>query len=433
LSFGAETVVSVQSDARGVFFLLPKRDIRSAPRTSMSNGIQDICPRVPFLVKVANFGGDEIFLPKNALIGYVFPHPTCIISLVGEEDTDVPDLPDLVEEEKHPLEENDASEETKVQDEAPKSWRDEVDLPTLQGEWKGKVMTLLERYSHMWDGSLGEIKATKHRIQLIPGSKPVHSHPYRAGPKAREMERQEVERMLKADVIEPACSEWASPVVLVPKPDGSLRFCVDYRKLNSITVKDTYPLPRMDESIDSLGDAAIFSTLDCNSGYWQIPINEEDRDKTTFTSHVGAYRFIRMPFGLCNAPATFQRSLDIILSRVKCKSCLVYLDDVIVFSRTIEEHFGHLQEVLSLLERAGITLKLSKCHFFKDTVDYLGHVIVPGRLAIATKNTDALKQAKHPTTQTELPSFLGLCNVYRRFVPNFSRIARPLNDLLKKG
>ena len=131
--------------------------------------------------------------------------------------------------------------------------------------------------------------------------------------------------MLAEHVIEPATCEWASPIVLVPKPDGSLRFCVDYRRLNAITVPDTYPLPRMDECIDSLGDAVVFTTLDCNSGYWQIPVHPEDRDKTTFTSHYGIYRFLRLPFGLRNAPATFQRAIDIILSGVKWKTCVVYL------------------------------------------------------------------------------------------------------------
>jgi len=132
--------------------------------------------------------------------------------------------------------------------------------------------------------------------------------------------------MLDAGVIEPASSEWASPIVLVPKKDGSLRFCVDYRRLNAKTVVDSYPLPRIDDCLDSLGDAAIFTTLDCNAGYWQVPVAPEDRDKTTFTSYLGTYRYVRMPFGLRNAPATFQRALDIVLSGVRWQACLIYLD-----------------------------------------------------------------------------------------------------------
>ena len=239
--------------------------------------------------------------------------------------------------------------------------------------------------------------------------------------------------MLRAGVIEPAQSEWASPVVLVPKPDGTLRFCVDYRRLNAITVRDTYPLPRMDECIDSLGEANVFTTLDCNSGYWQIPVAAKDQDKTTFTCHEATYRYKRMPFGLTNAPATFQRTLDITLSAFKWKSCLVYLDDVIVFSRDLKSHFTHVEAILETLSETGITLKLAKCRFFTDTVKYLGHVIRPGTLEVDEVATAALTKAKPPKTQTELRSFLGLCNVYRRFVPNYSHVAAPLNAFLKKG
>jgi Reverse transcriptase (RNA-dependent DNA polymerase) len=159
--------------------------------------------------------------------------------------------------------------------------------------------------------------------------------------------------MLKADVIVPAASDWASPVVLVPKPDRSMRFCIDYRKLNAVTVRYSYPLPRMDECIDSLVDASVFSTLDCNSGYWQIPVDPIDIEKTTFTCHEGLYQFRRMPFGLKNAPATFQRFVDITFTGLTCKVCLVYLDDIIVHSKSREEHLVHLDAVLHRLYRAG--------------------------------------------------------------------------------
>ena len=191
--------------------------------------------------------------------------------------------------------------------------------------------------------------------------------------------------MLKEDVIEPASSEWASPVVLVPKPDGSMRFCVDYRRLNALTIRDSYPLPRMDECIDSLGDAQLFSTLDCNSGYWQIPVEPSDRDKTTFTSHEGTFRYTRMPFGLTNAPATFQRVVNMTLAGLTWKTCLVYLDDIIIFSQTLEEHLHHLDEVLKRLYCAGLSLKLKKCHFVKDNISYLVHIIRQRKLAVAGK------------------------------------------------
>ena len=153
----------------------------------------------------------------------------------------------------------------------------------------------------------------------------------------------------------------------------------------------------MDDCIDSLGDASIFSTLDCNSGYWQIPIAVEERDKTAFVSHTGAWQFTRMPFGLANAPATFQRALDILLAGVKWQFCLVYLDDVIIFSKTEEEHINHVDSVLKILRQAGVTLKLKNSEFFKKSVSYLGHTIRPGRLEIMSSRTEALREAKFPT------------------------------------
>jgi len=213
------------------------------------------------------------------------------------------------------------------------------------------------------------MRGVEHHIRLKPGAVPVRQHPFKAGPLAREREKDEVECMRWMGVIEPSTGEWASPVVLVPKPDGSVRFCTDYRMLNLMTVKDAYPIPRMDECIDSLGDARVLSTLDCNAGYWQIPVAEEDTHLTAFTCHSGAWQCVRLPFGLFNAPAAFQRAMDMILAGVKWQICLVYLEDVIVFSRSPEEHLQHLDEVLTRLGKAGVTLKAAKGHFFHEEVE----------------------------------------------------------------
>jgi len=180
-----------------------------------------------------------------------------------------------------------------------------------------QVLSLLEKHRALWSGHLGSIKATEHRIELKPGSKPVRLNPYRMGPRTRKLINTQVDRMLKLEVIEPSQIEWASPVVLIPKPDGSPRFCIDYRQLNERTVRDSYLLPRMDDCLDSLRDPQFFSTLDCKAGYWKIFIAEEDKPKTAFTCHCGTYQCTRLSFGLCNAPATFQRTIDMILSGVK--------------------------------------------------------------------------------------------------------------------
>jgi len=185
----------------------------------------------------------------------------------------------------------------------------------------------------------------------------------------------------------------------------------------------------MDDCFDSLGDAQFFSTLDCNAGYWQIPISEQDKPKTAFTCHCGTYQSTRLPFGLCNAPATFQRSIVMILSGVKWQNVLVYLDDLIIFSADAESHLSHLDTFLTLLGQHGVTLKAQKCQRFSKEVEDLGKVVRPGRLSVNEKNLQAIKKAVFPKTQTRLTSFLGMCNVYRRFTVDFAKTAKPLNDL----
>jgi len=287
--------------------------------------------------------------------------------------------------------------------------RPEVYWEGVRDALRGGVDDLLEEYRAFWAAQLGTVDVTPHWIEVTSGARPRRAQPYRASHASREVIAKEVQLQWDLGGIEYSSAESAFPVVLVPKPDGTMRSCVDYRQLNEVTVRDVYPLPRMDDCVDLLGDAKVFSTLDCNSGYWQIPVADKDRDKTTFVCHEGAYRSIRLPFGLSNAPATFQRAIDMILGGLKWKSCLVYLDDIIVFSQSAGEHVEHLREVFAALCGAGVSLKAKKCDLFQDEVEYVGHIVGRGQLQVQDKNVHGLTEASPPRCKKDLRSFLVMC------------------------
>ena len=249
----------------------------------------------------------------------------------------------------------------------------------------------------------------------------------------QEAAKAEVDRMLEKGVIEPSCSPWASPVVLVKKKDGSLRYCIDYRKLNAVTKKDSYPLPRIDESLDALGKAKFFSTLDLASGYWQIELSPDAKEKSAFCTAQGLFQFCVMPFGLTNAPATFQRLMERVLAGLQWQICLVYIDDIIIFSETLDDHLLQLQEVFSRLKSAKLKLKPKKCCLFRKRVKYLGHVVSEHGVETDPDKIEAVRCWPTPQSQTEVRSFVGLCSYYRRFIPDFASVAKPLILLTEKN
>ena len=204
---------------------------------------------------------------------------------------------------------------------------------------------------------------------------------------------------------------------------------MDYRKLNAATRKDAYPLPRIDDTLDSLGNSKWFSTLDLTSGYWQVEVNPEDRCKTAFCTSEGLFEFQVMPFGLCNAPATFQRLMDLVLSGLQWVSCLVYLDDVVVFGKSFEEHLKNMELVFARIREAGLKLKPSKCFFFQKQVKYLGHIISEHGFAIDPSKIDKVLHWPSPKSKLEVQQFLGLASYYRRFILDFATIAKPLHRL----
>ena len=264
-------------------------------------------------------------------------------------------------------------------------------------------------------------------------SRPVRQAVRRVSPSQRQEIKELLDDMLDKNVIQPSASPWASPIVLVKKKDGSTRFCVDYRKVNQVTSKDAFPLPRVDDTLDYLSGSLWFSTLDLASGYWQVEVDPKDRPKTAFCTPEGLFEFNVMPFGLCNAPATFQRLMNLILGGLQLSSCLVYLDDIIVMGRSFDEHLRNLATVFDRIQEAGLKLKPAKCQFLQDQVQYLGHIVTREGIAADPSKTAVIKEWPVPTCTKEVQCFLGFAGYYRRFVHRFSKLARPLHHLTEKN
>ena len=307
----------------------------------------------------------------------------------------------------------------------PKDWMTEEDVL--------EAKRLVQKFHMIFskhDLDLGKTDKVKYKIKLTD-SAPFKERYRRIPPSQYEAVRKHLQEMLDIGAIRPSDSPWCSAVVLVKKKNGELRFCIDLRKLNMRTIKDAYNLPRIDETLERLKGSCVFSSLDLKSGYWQVEIEEESKQYTAFTlGPLGFYECNRMPFGATNAPATFQRLMESCLGDLNLNWCIIYLDDVVVYAPTVEEHLKRLKGVFQKLKDAGLKLKPSKCELFKKSISYLGHVVSEDGIHTDPKKIETVKNWKRPHNVHTVRKFLGFVNYYRKFIKDYSKIARPLYDLV---
>nr|AAT47081.1 putative polyprotein [Oryza sativa Japonica Group] len=270
------------------------------------------------------------------------------------------------------------------------------------------------------------------RIDLVPGTAPIHKRPYRMGANELAEVKKQVDEQLQKGYIRPSTSPWGAPVIFVEKKDKTKRMCVDYRALNEVTIKNKYPLPRIDDLFDQLKGATVFSKIDLRSGYHQLRIREEDIPKTAFITRYGLFECTVMSFGLTNAPAFFMNLMNKVFMEFLDKFVVVFIDDILIYSKSEEEHEQHLRLVLEKLKEHQLYAKFSKCDFWLKEVQFLGHIVNAQGVAVDPANVESVTKWTPPRTVTQVRSFLGLAGYYRRFIENFSKIAKPMTQLLKK-
>lgn len=303
-------------------------------------------------------------------------------------------------------------------------------IPEQVRDFKNLIIDFRDIFSTK-NEPLGQTDIVKHDIKTE--GNPIKCGFRRVPTGLKDEAIKEEDRMKSLGVIEPSESPWAAPVVLVRKKDGTLRYCIDYRRLNQVTQKDSYPLPNIQDCLDSLDGAKFFSSMDLCSGYWQVQMTEEAKDKSSFYGAGGGlWRFKVMPFGLCNAPATFERLMERVLGRLQWQICLCYIDDILIFSRTAAQHLEHLRTVFLRMRDAKLKLKPKKCHFFQKRVAFLGHVVSEEGVSTDPEKIQRIEDCPAPQDIHQVRSILGLFSYYRRFIPHFSDIARPIIRLTEK-
>ena len=298
-----------------------------------------------------------------------------------------------------------------------------------------KLQQLLKEYEDVFPTELPAgvpNRSITHKIELVPGSKTPSMPYYRHSPGENDELKKQITELVNKRFIQPSKSPFATPVLFVKKKDGSLRMCIDYRALNKVTVRNAYPIPRIDELLDRLHGAKYFSRLDLNSGYYQMGVDKADVPKTAFRTRYGHYEFLVLPFGLTGAPATFMHAMNDSFKDYLDKFVVVYLDDILIYSRTKEEHLQHIRLVLERLRQQKYYAKLKKCEFMKNELDFVGYVVSADGVKVQPSKVKHIEDFPPPTNTTDLRRFHGIALFYRRFIANFAAITAPLTDLLKQ-
>ena len=306
-------------------------------------------------------------------------------------------------------------------------------LDHLSDTQQQQLAEIVTRHSELWiSPSLGEVDYV-YDIEIQPWHPPLKQSDRRWSQGEAQLIKQNIDELMTKGFIRPTRSPWASRLVLVPKPDGSTRVCVDYRQLNTITMTDAYPTPRVDITIETLSGHTYYTTLDCEKGYYQVKMSEKTKQVTAFTCPFGQFEWTKMPFGLKNAPAIFQRLMDMILSGLTWQSCMVFFDDIVVFSHSWEQHLRDLDNVFTKLKEAHMTLNFKKCEFAQTQLVYLGYLIDKDGMRPNPRKVEAVKQFPVPRTVRDVRSFLGITSYFRRFILNYARISKPISDLVRAG
>src|ERR1044072_4757161 len=309
-------------------------------------------------------------------------------------------------------------------------------LTEAKGKAKSDGLPVVNEFPKVFPEDISEFPPkweVEFTIDLIPGTSPVSMAPYRMSASELSEMKKQLEELLEKKFIRPSVSPWGAPVLLVKKKERTMRLCVDYRQLNKVTIKNRYPLPRIDDLMDQLVGACVFSKIDLRSGYHQIRVKSEDIQKTAFRTRYGHYEYSVMSFGVTNAPGVFMEYMNRIFHPYHDKFTVVFIDDILIYSKSDEEHAEHLRVVLELLKEKKLYAKLSKCEFWLDEVSFLGHVISKNGIVVDPTKVEEVSQWETPKNASEICSFLGLAGYYRKFIEGFSKLALPLTKLTRKG